>query len=68
MDKTLKNINKLSPLVNIIIQTYDGDLTISRCIKSVVNQNYKKIIIDDFYKDKTLKKINEFKNINDKKI
>ena len=58
------NINKASPLVSIIIPTFNSEATIERCIKSAINQTYSNIeiiIIDDFSTDKTLEKINNFK-------
>lgn len=50
------NKNKLSPLVSIILPSYNHELFIETCIKSVVAQTYQNIeviIIDDGSKDRT---------------
>ena len=53
-----------SPLVSIITVVYNGELTLERTIKSVLNQSYKNIeyiIIDGGSNDDTLKIVNKYK-------
>tara|TARA_B100000965_G_scaffold339520_1_gene307216 strand:+ start:397 stop:1146 length:750 start_codon:yes stop_codon:yes gene_type:complete len=52
-------------LISIITVVKNGETTIEKCIKSVLNQNYKKIqyiIIDGNSKDQTKKIIEQYKN------
>ena len=52
-------------LLSIITVVKNAETTIERCIKSVLNQNYKKIqyiIIDGNSKDQTKKIIEQYKN------
>ncbi len=62
-----KNI-KNSPLVSVIIPTYNGESTILRAINSVLNQTYSNlelIIVDDCSKDNTFEVV---KNVKDKRV
>lgn len=57
-----------TPLVTIVMATYNRAHTIERAIKSVLNQTYKKlelVIVDDGSEDDTLLKISNF---NDQRI
>lgn len=52
-------------LVSIIIPVYNSEQYISRCINSIINQNYKKIeiiCIDDGSRDSSLNIINDYVN------
>lgn len=63
-------MKKVSPLVSIIIPTYNAENYISETIRSIENQNYTNwelIIIDDGSKDSTKKLISKFALI-DKRI
>ena len=60
-----KNI-KNSPLVSVIMPTYNGGSTILRAINSVLNQtysNFELIIVDDCSKDNTLEIVKNVKDI-----
>lgn len=62
-----KNI-KNSPLVSVIIPTYNGESTILRAINSVLNQTYSNlelIVVDDCSKDNTFEVV---KNVKDKRV
>lgn len=51
--------------ISIIIPTLNSSSTISKCIRSVLNQTYKNfeiIILDSYSKDNTLNKIENFKS------
>ncbi len=55
----------MSPIFSVIIPTYNRAKVISRTIKSVLNQTFKKfelIIVDDGSKDNTEEVINSFKD------
>ena len=57
---------KNKPLVSILITNYNSKKYIHRCIKSCIDQSYKKIEIvffDDCSIDKSLEEINKFKKI-----
>lgn len=50
-------------MISVIIVTYNAELTISRCIDSIINQTYQDfelIIINDGSTDKTLEVINSY--------
>jgi glycosyltransferase involved in cell wall biosynthesis len=56
MNKNLKNLK--TPLVSIIISTFNNEKTIGLCLKSIKNQSYKKIeviVVDEWSDDKTAK-------------
>ena len=62
-----KNI-KNSPLVSVIMPTYNGSNTILRAINSVLNQTYSNlelIIVDDCSKENTFEVV---KNVKDKRV
>jgi len=45
-----------SPLVSIVIPTYNSESTIEKCLQSIKNQTYKNIeiiVVDEFSKDRT---------------
>ena len=54
---------------SIIITCYNREKLISRCIRSALNQkninryDYEIIVVDDFSKDKSLEKIDEFDSL-----
>ncbi len=50
-------------LITAIILTYNEEVHIRRCIKSIKNFTNEIIIIDSFSKDQTLKECKKFKNI-----
>jgi glycosyltransferase involved in cell wall biosynthesis len=55
----------MKPLINIIIPTYNRELTIKRAIDSVLNQtytNFKLIVIDDGSSDNTKQILDSYKN------
>ena len=56
----------MNELISIIIQIYNSENNIDRCIKSVINQTYKNIeiiLIDDGSQDSSLKKCYEYSKI-----
>ena len=57
--------------LSIIIPVYNEEQTIESLINKVINNNYQNkeiLIIDDFSKDKSINKINLFKELNIIKI
>lgn len=59
------------PLVSVIIPAYNHEKYVQETIKSIVDQTYQNIeliIIDDGSKDNTFKKINELKEICEKRF
>lgn len=55
----------MNELISVIINVYNGEKYIKKCIDSIINQTYKNIdilIINDGSTDNTLKKINEYKD------
>ena len=58
-----ENINK--PLVSVIIPVYNAETTIDECIESVIKQSYDNLeilIIDDGSTDNSYKKLQQYKN------
>ena len=61
---------KENPLISVILSVYNSELTIDRCIKSILNQTFKDfefIIVDDCSIDKSFLKIKNYQSI-DKRI
>ena len=59
-------MKKKSPLVSILITSFNKEKYIYQAIKSAINQKYKKfeiIVIDNFSSDNSCKIISKFKNI-----
>lgn len=58
------NMNQTkNPLISIIVPTKNEQKNIKRCLKSCLNQTYKKIeliVVDNFSNDKTVKIANQF--------
>ena len=55
---------KSTPLVSIIIPTYNSQNTIKQCLESISQQNYKKIeilVVDRYSKDATVQIVKQFK-------
>ena len=47
---------KDSPLVSVVIPTYNSEKTLAKCLESIKNQTYKNtesVIVDNFSTDKT---------------
>jgi glycosyltransferase involved in cell wall biosynthesis len=60
-------MKKGKPKVSIIVPSYNEEKNISRCIETLMQQNYQPleiIVIDDGSKDQTLEYISKFKNQN----
>lgn len=54
------------PLLSVVIPTYNEEEDIEECLKTLYNQDYKKIeviIVDDGSKDKTLRIVHRFKKV-----
>lgn len=59
-------MNKINPLVSVLICTYNAERFISNTIKSVLNQDYSNLeilVIDNNSSDKTLKVLEEFSKL-----
>lgn len=68
---TQLNLRNYNPLISIIVPCYNGYKFIDRCIKSILNQeynNFELIIIDDGSTDKSLIKLENYKNLYPLKI
>ncbi|MDC9082372.1 glycosyltransferase [Escherichia coli] len=65
IDKYIFSGNPNTPLVSIIIATFNSELDIANCLQSVINQSYKYIeiiIMDGGSSDKTLDIAKSFKD------
>lgn len=58
--------NILSPKVSVVVPVFNGESTIDRCIKSILNQSLKEIqiiVVDDCSTDSTINRLNAIRII-----
>mgnify|MGYP001466159095 CR=1 FL=1 len=59
----MKKINNKSPLISVLMSTFNSEKTLERAINSILNQSYKHIeflICNDGSTDNTLKIVKQY--------